>query len=110
MGTVRAVVLEMARDNPGWGYRRIQGDLAGLGCLVAPSTVWKILKDSGADPAPRRSGQTWRVFLAAQAKTIVAVTSSMWTPCSCVDCTYSSSTARVAFTWPGSPPIPRGSG
>ena len=62
----------MARDNPAWGYRRIHGELAGLGYKVAPSTVWQILKDAGIDPAPRRSGQTWRAFLDAQAKTILA--------------------------------------
>jgi hypothetical protein len=66
------LVLEMARDNPGRGYRRIHGELAGLGCKVAPSTVWRILKDAGIDPAPRRSGQSWRAFLDAQAKTILA--------------------------------------
>jgi transposase InsO family protein len=70
--SVRALVLEMARDNPGWGYRRIHGELAGLGCRLAPSTVWQILKDAGIDPAPRRSGQSWRAFLDAQAKTILA--------------------------------------
>jgi len=62
----------MARDNPAWGYRRIRGELTGMGYKVAPSTVWKILKDAGIDPAPRRAGQTWRAFLAAQAKTILA--------------------------------------
>jgi putative transposase len=70
---VRALVLEMARDNPGWGYRRIQGELAGLGYKLAPSTVWQILKEAGIDSAPRRSGQTWRAFLEAQARTILAV-------------------------------------
>jgi putative transposase len=70
---IRALVLEMARDNSVWGYRRIHGELAGLGYKVAPSTVWKILKDAGIDPAPRRSGQTWRAFLASQASTILAV-------------------------------------
>jgi transposase InsO family protein len=70
--TVRALVLEMARDNPGWGYRRIHGELVGLGHKLAPSTVWQILKDVGIDPSPRRSGQTWRAFLDAQAKTILA--------------------------------------
>jgi len=71
--SVRALVLEMARDNPGWGYRRIHGELAGLGYKLAPSTVWRILKDAGIDPAPTRSGQSWRAFLDAQAKTILAV-------------------------------------
>ena len=70
---MRALVLEMARDNPGWGYRRIHGELAGLGYKPAPSTVWQILKDAGIDPAPRRSGQTWQAFLETQAKTILAV-------------------------------------
>jgi putative transposase len=69
---VRALILEMARDNPGWGYRRIHGELAGLGYKLAPSTVWQILKDAGVDPAPQRSGPTWRAFLEAQAKTILA--------------------------------------
>ena len=69
---VRALVLQMARDNPGWGYRRIHGELAGLGFEIAPSTVWQILKDAGIDPAPERSGQTWRAFLASQATTILA--------------------------------------
>jgi putative transposase len=72
IGHPRELVLEMARDNPGWGYRRIHGELAGLGHKVAPSTVWQILKDAGIDPAPRRAGQTWRVFPDAQAKTILA--------------------------------------
>jgi putative transposase len=62
----------MARDNPGWGYRRIHGELADLGHKLAPSTVWQVLQDAGIDPAPRRSGQAWRAFLEAQAKTIVA--------------------------------------
>jgi transposase InsO family protein len=70
--SVRALVLEMARDNPGWGYRRIHGELAGLGHKLAPSTVWQILKEAGIDPAPRRIGQTWRAFLKAQTKTILA--------------------------------------
>jgi transposase InsO family protein len=69
---VRALVLEMARDNPGWGYRRIHGELTGLGYKLAPSTVWQILKDAGINPAPTRSGQAWRMFLGAQAKTILA--------------------------------------
>jgi putative transposase len=69
---IRALVLEMARDNPGWGYRRIQGELTGLGYTVAPSTVWQILKDAGIDPAPRRAADTWRRFLTRQATTILA--------------------------------------
>jgi putative transposase len=109
---VRALVLEMARDNPGWGYRRIHGELAGLGYKMAPSTVWQILKDAGNDPAPGRSGHTWRAFLAGQATTILAADFFH------VDTVFlrrlyvlfSSSTVRGACTWPGSPLIPQGSG
>jgi hypothetical protein len=43
-----------------WTYRRIHGELVGLGYKLAPSTVWQILKDAGIDPAPRRTGHTWR--------------------------------------------------
>jgi transposase len=44
---IRALVLRMARENDAWGYRRIAGELAGLGIKVAPSTVWAILKKVG---------------------------------------------------------------
>ena len=70
---VRALVLRLARENPRWGYRRIHGELVGLGHPIAASTVWKVLKAVGLDPAPRRSGPTWRQFLAAQAQAILAV-------------------------------------
>jgi hypothetical protein len=63
----------MARENPQWGYRRIQGELIGLGHRIAASTVCTILKAAGLDPAPLRSGPTWRQFLAAQAHAILAV-------------------------------------
>ncbi|MDQ3764662.1 MAG: hypothetical protein M3460_24915 [Actinomycetota bacterium] len=71
-GVVRELVLRLATENTGWGYRRIHGELTGLGHRVAPSTVWRILKRVGLDPAPCRCGPTWREFLNAQAATIVA--------------------------------------
>jgi putative transposase len=55
------------------GYRRIHGELVGLGHHVAASTVWTILKNAGLDPAPRRAGPTWRQFLSAQAHAILAI-------------------------------------
>jgi transposase InsO family protein len=70
---IRALVLRMARENPCWGYRRIQGELVGLCHSVAASTVWTILKNAGLDPAPRRAGPTWRQFLSAQAHAILAI-------------------------------------
>jgi putative transposase len=69
---VRALVLRLARENPAWGYRRIHGELAGLGVKIAASTVWEILKKAGIDPAPRRSVPTWPQFLHSQAEAILA--------------------------------------
>jgi putative transposase len=68
-----ALVLRMARENPRWGYRRIQGELVGLGHPIAASTLWAILKAAGLDPAPRRTGPSWQQFLTAQAHAILAV-------------------------------------
>jgi putative transposase len=70
---IRRLALEMARDNPTWGYRRICGELTGLGHKIAPSTIWEILKAAGINPAPQRAAANWKQFLSAQAKTIAAV-------------------------------------
>jgi transposase InsO family protein len=69
---VKRLIVRMARENPTWGHRRIQGELARLGYPIAASTVWEILHTAGIDPAPRRAGPTWRQFLTAQAHAIVA--------------------------------------
>jgi putative transposase len=68
---VRELVLRLARENPGWGYRRIQGELVGLGIRIAPSTVWTILREAGVEPAPRRLDSSWREFLCRQAASII---------------------------------------
>src|SRR6266480_4369642 len=69
---IKALVLRLARENPEWGYRRIYGELAGLGVGVSASTVWEILKKAGIDPAPRRTGPAWSQFLRSQAEAILA--------------------------------------
>ena len=78
---IRKLVIRMATDNPAWGHRRVQGELARLGHPIAASTVWQILHDAGIDPAPRRSGPTWKQFLTAQAAASSRPTSCTWTPC-----------------------------
>jgi hypothetical protein len=70
---IRKLVIRMATDNPAWGHRRVQGELVKLGHPIAASTVWQILHAAGIDPAPRRTGPTWRQFLAVQARGILAV-------------------------------------
>ena len=69
---VRALVLRLAKENAAWGYRRIHGELLGLGIRVAPSTVWEILTAAGIPPAPRRAAPTWAQFLRGQADAILA--------------------------------------
>jgi putative transposase len=69
---LRALVVRLASENPHWGYRRIHGELAGLGYRIGASTVWNILRAAGIDPSPRRAGPSWSEFLRAQAHAILA--------------------------------------
>jgi transposase InsO family protein len=71
--TIKNLVIRMAHEDPSWGHRRVQGELVRLGHRIADSTVWQILHDADLDPAPRRSGPTWRQFLTAQAKAVLAL-------------------------------------
>jgi putative transposase len=70
--SIRLLVLRLARENPSWGYRRIHGELLGLGIKVAASTVWEILRQAGIDPAPDRASTTWASFLRSQANALLA--------------------------------------
>jgi transposase len=71
VSSIRVLVLRLVRENPGWGYRRVHGELLVLGVKVAASTVWEILKEAGVDPAPERASSTWAGFLRSQADALL---------------------------------------
>ena len=56
----------LGHENPHWGYRRIVGELNGLGITVSATSVRKVLLEEGAQPAPERSHSSWRAFLRAE--------------------------------------------
>lgn len=69
---IRALILRLARENPRWGYRRIAGELAGLGIRVSATSVRKLLREAGLGPAGQRGGLSWREFIRSQAQTMLA--------------------------------------
>ena len=78
---IRQLTLRMARENPTWGYRRIQGALKNLGHRVARSTIATMLRTAGMGPVPERP-RSWRTFLAAHWGVIAAAdffTTEVWT-------------------------------
>jgi putative transposase len=70
--SLRELILRLARENPHWGYKRIVGELKGLGISVSATSVRKVLLEAGLSPAPKRARVSWRAFLRAQAASILA--------------------------------------
>jgi len=69
---VQQLIIRLARENPRWGYQRIQGELQHLGVRVSATTIRTMLRRNGLHPAPRRATTSWRVFLRQQAAGIIA--------------------------------------
>src|SRR6266536_2140437 len=68
----RSLIVRLARENPHWGYKRIVGELKGLGISVSATSVRKVLLEAGLAPAPERGPSSWRAFLRAQAASMIA--------------------------------------
>jgi putative transposase len=69
---VQQPIVRLARENPRWGYQRVQGELLHLGVRVSATVIRTTLRRHGLDPAPRRAATSWRAFLRQQAAGIVA--------------------------------------
>ena len=70
--SLRELILRLARENPHWGYKRIVGELKGVGVTVSATSVRKVLLEAGLLPAPERGPSSWRAFLRAQAASMLA--------------------------------------
>jgi putative transposase len=66
------LIVRLATENPRWGYQRIGGELLHLGCQVSASSIARVLRANGLQPAPRPASTTWRSVLRRQAAGIVA--------------------------------------
>jgi putative transposase len=69
---LQSLIVRLATENPRWGYQRIRGELLQLGCRVSASSIARVLRANGLQPAPRPAATTWRSFLRRQAAGILA--------------------------------------
>jgi putative transposase len=111
-GEIVELVLHMANESPSWGYDRIQGALANLGHRISDTTVARILKSHGVEPAPdRKRGTTWKTFLKAHWDVLASVdftTIEVWTKSGLITCyllfVMELATRRVHFAgWTANP-------
>ena len=88
--SIQQLVVQMAHENPTWGYDRIQGALANLGHQISDQTVGNILKAHGIEPAPERKRQTtWKTFTKSHWDVLGAIdftTIEVWTIGGLVTC------------------------
>jgi putative transposase len=70
--SLRELILRLARENPHWGYKRIVGELKTVGVSVSATSVRKVLREAGFQPAPERAHASWRTFLRQQASSMLA--------------------------------------
>jgi hypothetical protein len=104
----RELVLRLAAENPSWGYKRIHGELVGLGIALSPSSVWNILRRHRVEPAPQRTSATWSDSSASRRAGSSRLTSSRSTRFGCggCRCCSSSNSDAAASTSRASPPTP----
>ena len=84
LNNIKRLVVRMAHENRTWGYERIRGALANVGHVICETTVRRILKDHGIEPARARSKKTtWNEFISSHWDSLAAAdffTVEVWTP------------------------------
>jgi putative transposase len=108
--SARELVLRLAAENLSWGYKRVHGELVGLGLTLSADSVWNIFRRAGLEPAPPSASVGWREFLRQQASAIIEGDCFTVETCGCGDCMCCSlsSSAAAASASQASPPNPTG--